>query len=39
MSANSHRVQWLVSCALFAAIVLALVVGALLQQPLGSGAP
>jgi hypothetical protein len=39
MSANSHRLQWLVSCALFAVIVLALVVGALLQQSPGSGAP
>jgi len=32
MFAKSYRAQWLVSCALFAAIVLALMIGALLQQ-------
>jgi hypothetical protein len=30
------RIQWLMSALLFAAIVAALVLGALLQQPLGS---
>jgi hypothetical protein len=33
MPALSHRVQWLISCAFFAIIVLALALGALLQQP------
>jgi hypothetical protein len=32
MFAKSDRLQWLVSCAFFAAIVLMLLVGALLQQ-------
>jgi hypothetical protein len=31
---RSQRMQWLISCALFVAIVAALVVGALVQQPL-----
>jgi hypothetical protein len=35
MPALSQRVQWLISFALFAAIVAALVLGALAQQPLG----
>ena len=35
MPAISQRVQWLISFALFAAIVVALVLGALVQQPLG----
>jgi hypothetical protein len=33
MPALSHHAQWLISCAVFAIIVLALVLGALLQQP------
>jgi hypothetical protein len=35
MPANTQRLQWLISCALFAAIVIALVLGALVQQPFG----
>jgi hypothetical protein len=31
--ASTQRVQWLISCAIFVAIVVALVLGALLQQP------
>jgi hypothetical protein len=33
MFANSQRLQWLVSCALFTVLIVALVAGALLQQP------
>jgi len=33
MFANTQRAQWLASCALFAVIIGALLVGALLQQP------
>jgi hypothetical protein len=35
MHASRHRVQWLISCALFVVIVAALVLGALAQQPFG----
>jgi hypothetical protein len=35
MQMLTGRVQWLISCALMAAIVAALVLGALAQQPLG----
>jgi hypothetical protein len=38
MLANG-RLQWLVACVFFVAVLLALVVGALLQQPLGAGRP
>jgi hypothetical protein len=31
--ARTQRIQWLISCAIFAAIVVALVLGALVQQP------
>ncbi len=34
MPVHSHRQQWLISLALFAAILLALVVAAVLQAPL-----
>jgi len=33
MFAKTQRAQWLASCALFAVIIGALLVGALLQQP------
>ena len=39
MLRRSYRTQWLVSCALFALIVLALLIGALVQQPLGTELP
>jgi hypothetical protein len=39
MLSRSYRLQWLVSCALFALIVLALLLGALAQQPFGAGIP
>jgi hypothetical protein len=34
MRALSPRAQWLISCALFTMLLLALLIGALLQQPI-----
>ena len=39
MHATGHRLDWLLSCALFAAILLALVIAALLLDPLGASIP
>jgi hypothetical protein len=39
MHATSHRWDWILSCALFAAILLALVVAALVLDPLGASIP
>jgi len=36
---RSGRTQWLLSCALFAAILLALIVGALIINPLPATGP
>jgi hypothetical protein len=34
MLANSHRAQWLLSCVFFTVLIGALLIGALLQQPI-----
>ena len=39
MSTRARRWDWMVSCALFAAILLALVVGALVLNPLAATVP
>ena len=35
MRASNYRAQWLLACAFFAAVLLALFVAALIQSPLG----
>ena len=39
MHATGHRWDWVLSCALFAAILLALVIAALVLDPLGASIP
>ena len=39
MRATGHRVDWLISCALFAAILLALVIAAIVLDPLSASIP
>lgn len=39
MRARGHRVDWLLSCALFAAILIALVVAAIALDPLSASVP
>jgi preprotein translocase subunit SecG len=39
MPMNGRHWEWIISCAVFAGILIALVIAVLLQDPLGAGVP